>query len=199
MFKDISKIVIVGKGSKLYQRLKHNIEIDIIELSTAEARMQINYFDNTCLIIIFSLFDTKELKEFLDHLKCKSITVGSISALSRLAARFKYSALKKRQLDVILELNDTNHKIVLFGDFSKKEFIGKYYHSDLQEFWPALNHAILSDMICSVSAVHILDQDPLSKFLSCVEILASPISSLLLKKLTKRVYGYIDANNYKQF
>lgn len=197
LLSDLNKIIIVGRGSKLYQQLKSFEEIDIVELSTIDAKIQISNFDKKCLIIIFSLFDGEDLRLFLSQIKGKSITVGSVSALSRVADRFKYAALKKRQLKTIHKLNDMRHKIILFGDFSEREFIGDYYLSNSDEFWPAVWEALGSNNICSISAKLISNRDTFSGFLSFLDFIAAPISTLFLKKLSNRVYGYIDAKNYK--
>ena len=168
MSPQISKIIIVGKGSRLFQKLKHIAEFEFSELSTQEALAQHENFDENCLLIIFSLFDYDEMKGFLTKTKSRTITVGSVSALSVVGKRFKYSALKKRQLNAIMEMNDERHKVILFGDFSKS-FIGDYYLSDQKDFWQNVKNVSVSRQICVLCASLITNGDFASKYLSYLE------------------------------
>lgn len=198
MITDKTKIVIVGKSSQLYQRIRPFNSHDVIELSTKEAQAKAPSFGHNSLFIIFSLFDTQELEDFIASISGKSITIGSVSALSRVAKRFRYSALKERQLQVILKLNNPKHKVVLFGDFKKQDFVGSYYYSCLGDFWPAINATLKIQAAYLVSGSLINNLTHMSKYFTLIDRNAAPLSTLVLKTLTKRTYGYIDAGNYKE-
>ena len=190
------KYIIVGAGSKLFKRIEQYYPHKLTSYSTKEAVELADSFETDAIAIVFSIFDGEQQASFMNNLKCKSITVGSISALSKIASRFKYSNLKKQQQDAILKINSRRHKIVLFGDFMDHNKTGMYFTSKQEYFWQYVEQTIDFEDIVNVCVVQINTKDILSAIYSKIDLYLAPYSSYFLKKLSRRVYGYTDGSNY---
>ncbi|MDA9096163.1 hypothetical protein N9J88_07205 [Porticoccaceae bacterium] len=111
----MSKVAIIGKGSKLYGELKDNSKMISVEkeYSTSEF-LDEEQLDSRLVYIVFSLLDKETLeRKFGDHKEIQFVFIGSAAALSLLNNRFTYARLKRNQADFCKE-ND-NCKYLFLG------------------------------------------------------------------------------------
>ena len=98
---------IVGNGSNLLKRLSNQ---DIDGCSTEEFLSGLIKPHKNKILLIFSLVSPKQIKWILENFDNKIAIIGSASALSRLSFLFRYSKLKKKQLNAVLLNKRSNLK-----------------------------------------------------------------------------------------
>jgi hypothetical protein len=195
---DESKYIIVGAGSKLYNKLK-KIDNKIIELSTIDALNSERIYDEKYVVIIFSLLDEDNLKKIKNKFHGTKIIVGSCAALSKLSNKFHYSRFKLMQLNFVKFHND-GFKYIIFGDFfPNKKKIGLYFYSNPDEFWLNCSIAALNSEKIHEAYLVTGNENFRSRILSSLDLYLSPISSWFIKKLSNYTYGYSNAKNSKYF
>jgi hypothetical protein len=186
------KINIVGSGSKLYKSVKLSKEVVIAnEYRTSEVLHNKNLIRDGEVYIVFSLLTHVQLQDLFKETKSIVVIIGSCSALSKIANRFRYSKLKKNQLDFVVNNKKTNLKCVLFGDFKlEKERQGLKYTSYKNTFWSDILEAVKSNNKV-IEAYKITGKSTLVfHLLSTFDRFLSPVSTLLIKRLTNYNYGY---------
>lgn len=194
----MSKLVVIGKSSALYQslRLHEQAPSEMLELSTSEFMEYEPQADD--FFLVFSLLSKAELKrKFSGAEYARVIIVGSVSAISAVAPRFKYSRLKLSQLQYCKEHRKSTY--IAFGVFDlTKPLRGLNAVSNSGDFWQSVME-VMTESHTYVECYSLIDtSDRWSISLSHVERVFSPVSSLALKFCGGRVYGYNDARLYKR-
>jgi len=143
------------------------------------------------IYIVFSLLTGIQLQYLFEDTMSKVIIIGSCSALSSIASRFRYSRLNKEQLNFIINNKKNNLKYILFGDFKiEKERKGLQYISYIDSFWSDILGAVKSnDKVIESYSVTGKD-NAIFRVLSIFDSFFSPVSTLLIKKITNYNYGY---------
>ncbi len=188
------KYTIIGSGSRLYKKIKRE-QLIHQELRTNEGLTNAATLNDESVKIIFSLLNAEQIKKIRSKYTGTILIVGSCSGISRIANRFKYSRLKKHQLDYVLNSNDDNLKYLIFGDFdTENKRDGKYYVSDIGSFWEFCKTAAESNEKIFKFFKIVGKESKIQKINNIIEFLLAPVSSLFIKILTKRVYGYSNAS-----
>jgi hypothetical protein len=194
----MSKVAIVGKGSKLYGELKDNTKMICVEkeYSTSEF-LDEEQLDASFVYIVFSLLDKETLeRKFGNHKENRFVFIGSSAALSLLNNRFSYARLKKNQAD-FCKGND-NCKYLIFGDFKNVGRSGRYHKSEKDSFWGCINDAILTPKKFFYFFSVIGDTSCMGKLVGSLDLYISPVSTVFIKYLTNFTYGYSNADNSRE-
>jgi hypothetical protein len=195
---NLVKYIIVGSGSKLYKKLKKP-NIDVIELRTNEAINDEFYYDQSFVVVIFSLLGKEDLAKIEKKFSGIKIIVGSCAALSTISKKFKYSKFKLMQLEYVLS-NGCGFKYIIFGDFfpdpTKK---GLQYLTKIEDFWEICNKAANDNRKIYPSFSIVGCENLNSKILSLIDLHFSPISTWIIKNYLNYTYGYSNAKNSKYY
>jgi hypothetical protein len=187
-----NQVSIIGSGSKLYKSIKSRGKIVVInEYRTREVLLNKSLIKDDEVYIVFSLLTYLQLQNLFENTTSKVIVIGSCSALSSIANKFRYSRLKKEQLDFIINNDKENLKCILFGDFKLEEKRrGLQYVSCINDFWSDILEAIESnDKV--IKAYKITgEKNFIFHLLSIFDKFLAPVSTLLIKKATNYNYGY---------
>lgn len=190
-----NKTLILGKNSKLYNSVKANKNFH--EIST------IDFLDDAFdafefeTIIVFSLLDEEGIKRLLEKSNGKILIIGSCAALSRFHNRFKYSQIKRKQLDIVKNLESNRIKYLVFGEFYPLQRKGIYFFSNVDSFWQNCKYSIKVDKKILYFFSIYGNVTLMSKALSMIEKIGAPFTSFLIKILTNYTYGYSNAANMK--
>ena len=192
-----SSIVIIGKGSKLYQGYFRSEEFR--EYSTSEFRENDFHAMDYEVILVFSLLTQSDLVRLRTLTNGIVIIIGSCSAISSLSERFVYSRLKRDQLAFIESADEERFKYLVFGDFIQSKRRGLVFYSDLNSFWDQVVLALESKekVINCFSLEGCVTRT--SKLLSRIDSNFAPYSSVVIKYLTPYTYGYNNAENLKKY
>ena len=186
---------IVGNGSNLLKRLSNQ---DIDGCSTEEFLSGLIKQHKNKILLIFSLVSPKQIKWILENFDNKIAIIGSASALSRLSFLFRYSKLKKKQLNSVLLNKRSNLKYLTFGEFFPSENKGLTYYSNPEKFWENCSKSFdIDEQVINLFSIE-GKEDRMSRFLSNLEILTAPLSSILIKIFTNYSYGYGNARHRKE-
>lgn len=183
-------MIIIGKGSKLYQSIKKG---DVVELSTRDFfEKEFKAFDHQT-IIVFSLLNVDAIDRLLKNSNGIILIIGSCAAISGLSKRFNYSKLKESQLNYVKKLNNTRLKYLTFGEFYPTQRKGLYFFSDVNYFWEFCEKALKSDKnILNFFSI----EGKVSKFsniFTIIEKFSAPFLTLVIKLFTNFTYGYSNA------
>ena len=192
----MAKYFILGIGSKLYKKIKMP---GMKGCSTQEFFSGYPKISEEETIVVFSLLNKQQLIQLSNMYLNNIIVVGSSAAISKLANRFNYSKLKKKQLETIKHINRNNIKYLIFGEFYPSSIRkGLYYFTSPDSFWRycfdanSSNNAVLH---CYEIKGNI---SKLTNFLSKIDLIFAPISSYILKTFTSYTYGYVNAANKEE-
>ena len=194
----MSKVAIIGKGSKLYGELKDNSKMISVEkeYSTSEF-LDEEQLDSRLVYIVFSLLDKETLeRKFGDHKEIQFVFIGSAAALSLLNNRFTYARLKRNQADFCKE-ND-NCKYLFFGDFKSVGRSGRYHRSEKDSFWGCIDEAILAPKKFFYFFSVIGNASHIGKLVGFLDLYLSPVSTIFIKYLSNLTYGYSNADNSRE-
>jgi hypothetical protein len=192
----LDNIVIIGKGSKLYQ--------NYLSLSNAKEYSTVDFQKPNFsamdfeLVIVFSLLTATDLDRLSERTNGTVIIVGSCAAISSVSFRFGYSRFKRSQLQFVESSCVTRFKYLIFGEFSPSKRSGLIFRSDIGSFWSDIACASSSDE--RVIRCFYVDGNStfISNILSCIDHIFAPISSLVIKYVTSFSYGYSNAKNIKK-
>lgn len=190
-------ILIIGKSSKLYQ----SIRLDgASEISTKE------FYDKNFLafgyklIIVFSVISESQIRRLYKISDGKILIIGSCAAISSLHKKFKYSRIKKEQMDTVIKINNSRLKYLIFGEFYPSKKKGFTYQSNVKNFWRYCFDSEKSEKLV-LSFFNIEEnKSKMSNIFSLFDKFGAPYSSFLIKLCTSHSYGYSNAkliSNYE--
>jgi hypothetical protein len=183
-------VYVVGAGARLYKKLGISDRV-VQEFRTNEIEKCIDVSSEDDLVIVFSLLDPYRLRNISKRAASNFVIVGSASALSPVAGRFKYSKFKREQLSTLKELSNPRIKYAIFGEFFvERPRKGRYYYSDPESFLADCWETACSKSVASDCFVIKGENTAATLLFGWIDRMAAPFSSLLLKKMTNFVYGY---------
>ncbi len=190
----MNNYVVLGSGAKLYK----NVEPFAYE-RVARTWRTADFFSDKFkaeseeITVVFSVLEPPDLQLLFRRTTGTVLVVGSCAALSPVRHRFRYSRLKRHQLDAVLFAGDTRIKYVCFGDFFLRERRGLSFATECSDFWDICDYAVSapSQVILGYDVVGRVSG--MSRALTCADMLFAPASTVLIKKLTRYSYGYNNA------
>ena len=180
-------MIIIGKGSKLYQSIRRS---DDHEFSTKEFLENNFEAHNNQTIIVFSLLDLNGIERIINNSNGIILIVGSCASISGFHNKFKYSKIKRNQLNVVKNNPLNRIKYLIFGEFYPKQKNGLTFFSDINSFWDNCNKASRSHQKVFDFYKVIGEETAISKFLLSFEKLGAPFTTFPIKFLTNYTYGY---------
>ena len=190
----VKHYVVLGSGAKLYKSVEPFAQ-DRVARTWRTADFFSNKFkaQSEEITIVFSVLEPPDLDRLFRQITGTVLVVGSCAALSPVRYRFRYSRLKRDQLDAVLAVGDMRIKYVCFGDFFLKHRLGLSFATQCSEFWDICDYAVSAQgqVILGYDVVGM--KNGMSRALTCADMLFAPASTVLIKKLTRYSYGYNNA------
>jgi hypothetical protein len=190
----VKHYVVLGSGAKLYNSVEP-FALDRVARTWRTEDFFSGRFkaESEEITIVFSVLEPPDLERLFQQTTGPVLVVGSCAALSPVWHRFRYSRLKRHQLDAVLVSGDARIKYVCLGDFFLKERRGLSFTTECSEFWDICDYAVSApgQVILGYDVVGM--KNGMSRLLTCVDMLFAPASTALIKKFTRYSYGYNNA------
>ncbi len=186
--------VVLGSGAKLYKSVEP-FALERVSRTWRTADLFSNKFKvkSEEITVVFSVLEPSDLEMLFRKTTGIVLVVGSCAALSPVRHRFRYSRLKRNQLDAVLVAGDARIKYVCFGDFFLKERLGLSFATECSEFWDICDYAVSTPAQVILGYDVVGKRNGISRVLTCADMLFAPASTVLIKKLTRYSYGYNNA------
>ena len=198
------KVYVVGKTSRVYSDNRQLFlsvfsQFEIIELRHYEI-LSVPKFARV-LVFAYSQrhLDNRRMADHFEKGANKCLYFLSASSLSIFYKCFRYSRIKRKQLDYLRRQNSAQNCLCLFGAFAKIDLIGNVPTTDKSMLETACR-TFISDNY----GVHLFFDNRKQKYSQFHRVLIYSIQFLfggwlgaaILKLLSSYVYGYSDAHFY---
>ena len=192
------QIHIIGKNSKLSKSFLNYSIINGVKLGDLYSYKEIEKikYNDDGVFLLFSLSDIVQenisIIESLVNKNIKILIIGSASIISPRAEKFKYSKLKKRQMEAALAKGN-NVLCGLFGSFVDPNKNGTYYKSEFHDILKAVDE--INDGIFGVQLYARKISNKESWFvgwlyLALEKTIGIKLAAFIYKFGTRSVYGY---------